>query len=221
MFIFCSCHLSWYRIAKNFPFPKNSTSNNISLIFQIKRLITSSKSENDQRTSKQECIPVGCVLPTAVAAGGYASVHAGIHTPWVWASRSPLGVGLETPLARPLNFPPGCGPGNLQGMLGYPPGDLLQGMLGYHPPPPIHPVESMTDTCKNIRLRAVKNQRVNDKYQRKFSLSLGVNGLILCCCRFLLPVLLLLSLLLFICCENCPSGGQNVNQFDSITFVFK
>ena len=46
----------------------------------------------------------------------------------------------------PLNFPLGCGPGNLQGMLGYhhhnPPRDLLQGMLGYHPP--------WTDTCKNI-----------------------------------------------------------------------
>ena len=57
---------------------------------------------------------------------------------------TPLGVGLETPrcrpgdppgqtpqlplfmwvwrpLARPLNFPPGCGPGNLQGLLGYHP----------------------------------------------------------------------------------------------------
>ena len=31
--------------------------------------------------------------------------------PWVWAWRSPL--------ARPLNLPPGYGPGDLQGMLGY------------------------------------------------------------------------------------------------------
>ena len=45
----------------------------------------------------------------------------------------PLGVGLETPRARPLNFPHGCGPRD------------LQGMLGYHPP-----VDRMTDTCKNI-----------------------------------------------------------------------
>ena len=27
-------------------------------------------------------------------------------------STSPMGVGLETPQARPLNFPPGCGPGD-------------------------------------------------------------------------------------------------------------
>ena len=37
----------------------------------------------------------------------------GLGTPWVWAWRSLL--------ARPLNFPPGCGPGDLQGMLGYHP----------------------------------------------------------------------------------------------------
>ena len=67
-----------------------------------------------------------------------------LETPQVWAWRPPgvgletyLGVGLETPLVRPLNFPPKCGPadppGDMQGMLGYHPlGDLLQGMLGYH-----------------------------------------------------------------------------------------
>ena len=75
----------------------------------------------------QECIPVGCVPPPAVA------VHGGVgwglpqcmlgytlETPWVWAWRTPLGcqpgdhpgVGLETPLARPLNFLPGRGPGD-------------------------------------------------------------------------------------------------------------
>ena len=92
---------------------------------------------------------------------GAASVHARIHPPGV-GLEIPLGVGLETPpgvgletpqvwvwrppQARPLNFPlgcgpgdlpaqtpelpPGCEPGNLQGMLGYhPSGDLLQGML--------------------------------------------------------------------------------------------
>ena len=40
--------------------------------------------------------------------------------------------GPGDPQARPLNFPLGCGPGDLQGMLGYQsPGDL-RGMLGYH-----------------------------------------------------------------------------------------
>ena len=54
-----------------------------------------------------------------------------LGTLWVWAWRpstcgsgDPPGVGLETPpptpQARLLNFPPGCGPGDLQCMLGYP-----------------------------------------------------------------------------------------------------
>ena len=68
--------------------------------------------------------------------GGSASVHAGIHTPLGVGLQIPLGVGLQTPQARPLNFPLGCGPGNLQGMVGYHPHprDLLQGMLGWIPP---------------------------------------------------------------------------------------
>ena len=40
-------------------------------------------------------------------------------TPWVWAWRptwpdpsTPRCIGLETPLVRPLNFPPGCEPGD-------------------------------------------------------------------------------------------------------------
>ena len=109
--------------------------------------------------------------------GVSASVHAGdppgvaLETCQVWAWRPPQarplnfppGVGLETPQARPLNFPPGvaletppiqtpqlpprCGPGDLQGMLGYHPSPQdLQGMLGYHH----HPMDRMTDTCKNI-----------------------------------------------------------------------
>ena len=47
---------------------------------------------------------------------------------WLWAWR-PLPIWPDPP-----NFPSGCGHGNLQGMLGYPPTprDLLQGMLGYH-----------------------------------------------------------------------------------------
>ena len=68
----------------------------------------------EQTLVEQECIPVGCVPPTAVAATG------------VWArtrshSTSPLGMGLDQiPLNFPLgcgldqihlNFPLGCGPG--------------------------------------------------------------------------------------------------------------
>ena len=64
-----------------------------------------------------ECIPVGCVPPAAVAVRGSASVHAGIHTPPRCGpgdaplprpdpSTSQLGVGLEIPPTRPLNFPP-------------------------------------------------------------------------------------------------------------------
>ena len=112
----------------------------------------------------QECIPVGCVLPAAVAIcwGGSASVHTGIpprcgpeDTPWVWAWRPPQGqtpqlpplvCAWRSPPLQALTFPLGCGPGDLQGMLGYhpsPSGDLqamlgyhLQCMLGYHIPPP-------------------------------------------------------------------------------------
>ena len=45
---------------------------------------------------------------------------------WLWAwirspSTSPLGVGLEPSLARSSKLPLGCGPGNLQSMLGYHP----------------------------------------------------------------------------------------------------
>ena len=112
---------------------------------------------------KQECIPVGCVPPAAVAITG------GLHppqsiTPWSRhpqadtpeqrpplarsPSTSPLAVGLDH---IPLNFPPGFGPGDPPQSdppklppwvwawkparhAGIPPpGHLLQGMLGYHP----------------------------------------------------------------------------------------
>ena len=109
-----------------------------------------------QDQMKQESIPVGCVLPAAVAIHGQVCLSACCDTqpPWVWAWRPPpqvrawrpfhpgqtpqlppgcgpvdptVGVGLETlPQVRPLNFPPGCGPGDP-----CPPGDL-QGMLGYY-----------------------------------------------------------------------------------------
>ena len=55
-------------------------------------------------------------------------------SPPVWAWRPPrCGPGDPSP-ARPLKLLLGCGPGKVQGMLGYtlPPGDL-QGMLGYPP----------------------------------------------------------------------------------------
>ena len=83
--------------------------------------------DNHYKTiSEQECIPVGCVPSTAVAiswgGGRSASVHAWIHYP--------PGVGLETPpLARPLKLPLGCGPGNLQGMLGYTPVETCKACL--------------------------------------------------------------------------------------------
>ena len=78
---------------------------------------------------KQECIPVGCVPPAAVAifcVGVSASVHAGIHPPGTGPGDplgvgpvTPPGVGLETspparspnlPLGVGLETPPGCGP---------------------------------------------------------------------------------------------------------------
>ena len=92
---------------------------------------------------------------------GSASVHAGIHPPPCGPGDPPLGVGLETPLARLLNFTPGWGPGDPPGLLGY----HLQGMLGYHlqcmlgSPP--HCVQNSWHTllkilpCPKLRLRAV------------------------------------------------------------------
>ena len=58
---------------------------------------------------QQECIPVGCVPPAAVAVGGWGSVsvHAGMHPP---------GVGLETPLGCGPGDPPRCGPGDHPGV---------------------------------------------------------------------------------------------------------
>ena len=103
---------------------------------------------------KQECIPVGCVLPAAVAVGeglpqcmlGYPPVCGPGDPPmcgpgdppWVWSWQDP------PTQVWSWQDPPRCGPGD-------PPGDLLQGMLGYHlqcmleyhPPP-----RGQTDTCK-------------------------------------------------------------------------
>ena len=90
---------------------------------------------SEDKKTKQECIPVGCIPPAAVAVtGGEGPTHSPLEqTPWNRhpppqsrhplarsPSTSPLAVGLDQ---IPLNFPLGCGPGN------------LQGMLEYHPPP--------------------------------------------------------------------------------------
>ena len=58
-------------------------------------------------TILQECIPVGCIPPAAVAVcwGVYLSAY--WETPWLCAWNPPPSDGLETPLR--------CGPGDPQG----------------------------------------------------------------------------------------------------------
>ena len=139
---------------------------------------------------RQECIPVGCIPPTAVAVcwgGVSASVHAGIHTPrcgpgdptsqtpqpppWVWAwwppwpdpSTSPWFWAWRPPSARPINFPPGCGPGDptLARPINLPLGvglETCKACSNTIPPQACKAcwnttnlsVDRMTDTCKNI-----------------------------------------------------------------------
>ena len=113
---------------------------------------------------KQECIPVGCVPPEAVAIcwGGSASVHTGIHL---------LGVGLETPPARPQPRP-GCGsedhpwPDPSTSLPGFGPEtsplgvglEISPNQTPQHPPwvwawrpsPPPLWTDWLTDRCKNI-----------------------------------------------------------------------
>ena len=83
-------------------------------------------------SSCQLCVetPLGVGLETPTGSGPEDPMGVGLdtHTPGVglkttqvWAWRPPPGVGLEIPPARPLKLPHGCGPGNLQGMLGYTP----------------------------------------------------------------------------------------------------
>ena len=97
--------------------------------------------------SKQECIPVGCIPPAAVAVMGGGSPHTPHITPPSGADTalslppeqaSPPQAGTP-PCRIPLNFPLWCGPGDsppgqicLNFALGCGPGNL-QGMLGYHP----------------------------------------------------------------------------------------
>ena len=85
---------------------------------------------------KQECIPVGCILPTAVAIcwGVFTSVYAGIPTPQgvgLETPPPPLGVGLETPR---------CGPGDPPGQTPQPPPWVWAWKPARHagiPPPPL------------------------------------------------------------------------------------
>ena len=77
---------------------------------------------------QQECIPVGCVPPAAVAVhgrGGLPQCMLGYTPPsvglvWTW-SYPGCEPGDPLPGQTP-QLPPGCGPGD-------PPGDLLQGIL--------------------------------------------------------------------------------------------
>ena len=115
--------------------------------------------------------------------------------PWVWAwrspwvgawrpprpdpSTSPLGVGLETLQARPLNFPsPGCGSGDPPGQIpqlppGYGSGDL-QCVLGYHHPPPVNRI---TDTCENITFPQLRLRTVIKHLKERPLLILSPKGL--------------------------------------------
>ena len=67
---------------------------------------------------KQECIPVGCVPPAAVAICWGVCLSACWDTPPSvdleppgYGPRDSPGCGPGDPPARPLNFSPGCGPG--------------------------------------------------------------------------------------------------------------
>ena len=89
---------------------------------------------------KQECIPVGCVPPAAVAVcwGVSASVHAGIHPP---------GLGLDTPPGVGLDSPPGVG---LDTPWPDPPTSPLGLGLGLDTPPLW--IEFLTHASENITL---------------------------------------------------------------------
>ena len=58
---------------------------------------------------QQECIPVGWILPTAVAMGGLPQCMLG-YTPLGVGLETPPSVGLETPLGVDLETPPGQTP---------------------------------------------------------------------------------------------------------------
>ena len=125
-----------------------------------------------QKNQEQECIPVGCVPPTAVAISwgglpqcmlGYTTLGVGLANPppqvWAWRpsecgpGKTPQVWAWRPPMARPLKLSLGCGPGNLQGMLGYTPQRPARHAgipHARHAGIPPLPVNRITDTCKNI-----------------------------------------------------------------------
>ena len=96
--------------------------------------------EELQMLVKQECIPVGCVLPAAVAIWGVCLSACWDTPPWVWAWRPPwvwawkphLGLGLETP--------PGCWPGDPQVWAWRPPQVGLESPVWACRPPQARPL---------------------------------------------------------------------------------
>ena len=64
-----------------------------------------------ENSHEEECIPVGCVPSAAVAVCWGVSLPQCMvgYTPQPDPSTSPLGMGLEIPLARPPNLPLGIG----------------------------------------------------------------------------------------------------------------
>ena len=116
------CYLGW--IKRNSFIP-------VSYFFYYKTRMHSSR----MRTARSSSRPGGLPLPLEA------------DTPW---EQTPPRA--DTPGQIRINFPLGCGPGNLQCMLGYhPPGDLLQGMLGHHTP-----VNRITEACENITLHQLR-----------------------------------------------------------------
>ena len=77
--------------------------NLVKIFLSLSRLKNTHYNNGLDLMNKQECIPVGCVPPAAVAVMGEGAPHPLARSP----SNSPLGVGLDQ---IPLNFPPGCGP---------------------------------------------------------------------------------------------------------------
>ena len=116
----------WYRPMKSWlGGPPNSTHKNmLDRLDKLRSALAEAQlkiSISPNTFNGQECIPVGCVPPATVAIsvgeGGLSQCMLG-YTPRVWA--------WSLPLARPLKLPLGCGPENLQGMLGYTPWRLAR-----------------------------------------------------------------------------------------------
>ena len=84
---------------------------------------------------KQECIPVGCLLPAAVTICWLvsASVHAGIHP----LGLGPSGVGLDTPLRYGPGHSPGQTPPLGLGLHTWPDLQTSPRVWPRHPSPPL------------------------------------------------------------------------------------